>query len=1624
MAGTGKPLGKMIIEMDLNSAKLTSSLTAVKRSLKTSESQMKAQMAIFDRADNRLGKLGAQYAGLDRSLQLNKKHTENLTRAYKEEVKAHGETSVKAQNLSRDINNSVAKQAILEKQLKATGRAMDIEKLNINELNGKMQAQGRLSAALAESQTLAGNKIGAARAQYAGLSQKVATLTQLRGLEQQKLELLASSQGKASQAYLNQKARVQELGNEIVSSQNHMRSYAKQIGNIPPQFDRFRNSMDLTSQKLKTLGSQTMAIGKKMSYLSVPVGIGLFAATKSAVTFSSEIQKMSALLDDGTVSGDKLKQQLSGLGDASKKWSVQYGISTSAINDGMEEIIKKGYTYEQTLGAMPSIMDASVASGEDFNVVMNNSTSILEQFGLKVADTQGTLKNTQRVTDSLTFVANKTAAGFADMGLAMEYVGPVAHSAEISLEQTSAAIGLMSNNGIEGEKAGTALRGALTRLLKPSKQNIEGFTKLGISSKAFRDGTLDLPTLLDKIKNNTKGWTGAQRASAIALAFGTEAQTGMNVLVHQGGDALRGLTNETKNATGYTKELAKSMGDTPAKKIERFKQSIHVLGIEFGDKVLPAITPLIEKGTELIQKFSEMDDKTQQTIVKWALIAAAAGPVTMGLGAVTKGVGALIGVGSTLTTGLGNIMLQSKNVKAGLDTVSAGSKIANSGMGLAARGASTFGLALSPLGVGILGVGAVLAGGYAAWKIWGEKAYESAERTKRWGTDVGEQTDQTLQKVQNLKTQGVGDFELLASGVDGSSTKLVGSFEKIGKSLENDVKKRIKETKEALEDLPDYAQEPVAEAVEKEEERLNKLLTAIKKNNKKVSDVKANAKKNDREVTLIEAKKIEDIEEDSLEKYLQMTVSNKNDRKKILDTMTGDVKTASKEQGKTWVKNLAEQRQALAADGVEKRKELKKSLTEIYGENSSAVKEGMKAFDDAQKTALSPFERKIGDIMKKYPELANEILVANGQMINSNDEYASAAIAANKKAIDGFGTSSDAIGEKAAKTKKDLALLADDTSKAGKAWNDLIIDKKTGTVKTNLPDVLQDMTKTDKGWSQLKFIAKNADLSTNAKEALADAMTSSDRWNKMTYEEKKLYVKTPEAGDVEKLFKDLGKWDLLNPAEKDLIINAKNKDELTDALVKTGQWNELPDDMKKSINMELYGLDQVKEGLKNTELWNIASFDNKEALLNAKSTNEFRQALIDMGFWEKVPDELKKSINAKVTGVEQLKEGVKKLEWWNDIPEIDKNVILDANSTADFQDVLERFGLWKKLPDELKKKFTVDDKDFTSKTQADQILIEKFDSTNPDPVRFLANNDDLLAKVRNGEEKIIMFNGKKVNLKTLYGNNKSLIDSIAFGSESILKYNQKDVEWKHLKAEYGDLMRKLAYGQLKVKDWNALSIPAKQALLKTNAGDVSGLLRQAYKDWQNMLNTRNQKVIEIAYKTNGKGPSGVLGMERGTDYHRGGPVLVNDAPGAHYRELVTTPSGRSFIPEGRNVLLPNLPRGSSVLRGDLTSKMLKGIPRFAEGTRKQIATPIFANSAVMQTIRTVLSALRQTPNTQGDRQSNQELIEQLIQSNQQQSVMIELLQKLVSKELKIDERALSNSVSRQQAREYQLRGGG
>lgn len=954
---------------------------------------------------------------------------------------------------------------------------------------------------------------------------------------------------KAERKYMSAEAELSKMSHSLKGLENDLRRQGSVLIQSGAKIEAF-------GKKVNSIGTTVEGIGKKMSFFSVPIGVGLFAATKSAVTFSSELQKMSALLDDGTVSGDKLKQQLSGLGDASKKWSVQYGISTTAINDGMEEIIKKGYTYEQTLGAMPSIMDASVASGEDFNVVMNNSTSILEQFGLKVADTQGTLKNTQRVTDSLTFVANKTAAGFADMGLAMEYVGPVAHSAEISLEQTSAAIGLMSNNGIEGEKAGTALRGALTRLLKPSKQNIEGFTKLGISSKAFRDGTLDLPTLLDKIKNNTKGWTGAQRASAIALAFGTEAQTGMNVLVNQGGDALRNLTDETKNATGYTKDLAEKMGNTAAKKVECFKQSVHVLGIEFGDKVLPAITPIIEEGTELIQKFSEMDDQTQQTIVKWALIAAAAGPVTYGIGAITRGAGSLINLGGTLTKGLGNILLQSKNVQTGMTAVSTGSKLATAGMGAATEGASLFGLALSPVGLGVLGVGAALVGGYAAWKIWGEKAYESAERTRKWGTDVGAEADKSLTKFQNFQQGASGALNILSIDAEKGASDLTSSFEGMSSTIKTNVDKSIKEIKRNWDSLPESAKKATKEETDNMIKAYKKEKTDVNKVVKSTTDLIYNAMKTRGHLTVDEQKRVQDSSKVLMNAEINsLGLSNKK-KISLLKALNSDMSKMNQSQAVDYADNVSKAINKASKSFEKQKKALKENieLGKLQGLDTSDYEAQLETLKTKNTATTLEMATKWYELQTKAGTDIHVIRGALKEWGVSLDDV--------KKHAKGASDEIDSNNTLIAKGYENMSLTA---QRANDTWNNMLWDEQTGTVTTNAKEEVKKASQSKNGWNDLRFILHHANLSSDAADTMSQALVENGKWNDLSFEEKQLLTSYPSAAATMSALNDIGTWDKLKPEQQQLIARAETGADLQKALQDLGIWDSVPVKTKRLI---------------------------------------------------------------------------------------------------------------------------------------------------------------------------------------------------------------------------------------------------------------------------------------------------------------------------------------------------------------------------------------------------------------------------------------------------------------------------
>lgn len=1034
------------------------------------------------------------------------------------------------------------------------GKGVANSKKQVQYLAKEMQANMKVA-------DLAGNKLGKLGTRYDGLTQII------KAQENQVTALKKAYDG----SFVDGKATdsTKRLANQLQDANGKLANYKLQLQNTAGQMARLQvETQGVTGwlkqhgdayikqgEKIQKFGNSVSKVGSTLTKaITLPVAAGFTVATKAASDFTTQIGEIGPLLTNGQAITAEYKQQLEQMGESSKQWAKDYGVSTTEINQGLAEVVRKGYDANQTMGVMPAILDATKASGDAFNDVMNVSTEVISQFNLKGKDYETTVQNATRVTDSLTYVANATSAGFTDLGLAMSYVGPVANSLNMSVEETAAAIGLLSDAGIGGEKAGTALRGALTRLLKPSDQNIAGFEQLGISVDAFKEGTLTLPDILDKIKTNTQGWTDAQRTSAIALAFGTESQSAMNVLVNQGGDALRNLTSETESASGATKKIADSMKDLPANKVARFKESLNVLAITFGEKLLPLVTPWIEKATDMVNSFSELDDATQNNIVKWGLMAAAAGPALKLLGggistigSVTKGVG-------KLSTGIVKLVASAAEKKAiaGLTTsitgvgTAATTAVGTGTAGAAAGGLAGMGTAIAGL-AGPIAIGVVALGAIAGAVYLGKKAYDEHQLAgAKWGTAVTEEQDKVISKSYELRDKAVSYVNEYADGVRGSADKAITANQEIVDSIQAAMDKEIERKKAAAENLKDPESKAKADKTIAYDEQVNNvLLEQAQKRVDRINEILTNASKSNRDLSDKERQYIEANYQQLSEHQLELAGFSKDQRLAIETAYQDNLSKLSIKQLQERAKNV----KSAMNDEQESYEKQKKSIAEIWGENTQAYKVEM---DKLEKTHDQTME----SMILGYAKLGLEQGLSLQDMAGVWEMYG--------WTVDEV---SQLVNASVNSTNENLDMLAKGTNEADMQWNSLALDPKTGEVRTNMADVLKDMSSTYEGWEQLRFIAKNADISTNAKEEIAIAMGESGKWNELYLTEQQLLVDGDEAKlQLYDTIEKLGMWNQYNADRKLLgVTNADAVYKLMESNGQLEQWNGLSPQLKTLI---------------------------------------------------------------------------------------------------------------------------------------------------------------------------------------------------------------------------------------------------------------------------------------------------------------------------------------------------------------------------------------------------------------------------------------------------------------------------
>lgn len=391
----------------------------------------------------------------------------------------------------------------------------------------------------------------------------------------------------------------------------------------------FSDKSTKAGDKFTALGSAMTTVGSSLTkYVTTPlVGIGT-AAFAVGNQFESQMSRVEAIAEEVGVTIEELEQQAMDLGA-----TTSFSASEAAL--GMEQLASAGFTTEEIFKAMPGLLDLAASSGADLATASEIAASAIRGFGLE-ADAA------THVADVFAEAAARTNAQTEDMGEAMKYIAPVANAMGISLEETAAAIGILSDAGIKGSQAGTSLRGALSRLAKPTKDATIAMEKYGMSFYDAQGNMLSLAGIVGQLEQGMAGLTQEQRNQALITIFGQEALSGILTLMERGSGNLEDLATEFENVSGSAQEMAEIMMDNTAGAIEELGGALETAAINIQQILAPAITSVVQWVTSLVNSFNQMSDGTQTIIVTILSLVAAFGPFLLILGKIVSAFGGIV----------------------------------------------------------------------------------------------------------------------------------------------------------------------------------------------------------------------------------------------------------------------------------------------------------------------------------------------------------------------------------------------------------------------------------------------------------------------------------------------------------------------------------------------------------------------------------------------------------------------------------------------------------------------------------------------------------------------------------------------------------------------------------------------------------------------------------------------------------------------------------------------------------------------------------------------------------------------------------------------------------------------
>lgn len=397
------------------------------------------------------------------------------------------------------------------------------------------------------------------------------------------------------------------MSNYILSAALELKdNFSSKINSASKSFKNFSSQV---ADGGKVIGGSLKGIGNQLGITSDSIKnnfktverygqiAGAAAAAFAGKSYLKYVDLNEQLTKNAAITGASAKEQA-----LMNKQVEQLGNTTRFTQKQVAEAqmyqAMAGYKTNEILSVTPTLLKLSVATGEDLAKTSDIVTDSLSAFGLSV-------KDVGMYTDVLANVANNTNTTVGMMGNAFQYVGASSRALGESFEEVAISLGILADNGIKGEKAGTGLNAMYARLAKPTTEMKKALKYANVELKDQNGNFKGLRKIIDESRPALEKMTEVQRNNWIVTVAGTEGLKIWSSIMNNSTESTKKAENAVYNATGALDKFYNTMSSTSRQKIEETKSAIEGFQIQLAKGIDPIITEKLTEFNKILNDITQ-----------------------------------------------------------------------------------------------------------------------------------------------------------------------------------------------------------------------------------------------------------------------------------------------------------------------------------------------------------------------------------------------------------------------------------------------------------------------------------------------------------------------------------------------------------------------------------------------------------------------------------------------------------------------------------------------------------------------------------------------------------------------------------------------------------------------------------------------------------------------------------------------------------------------------------------------------------------------------------------------------------------------------------------------------------